>query len=245
LKRNQLEEFPFASILMPVRNEALYIEKSLNSVIRQNYPSDKLEVIISDGMSEDRTRSIINRIKEGNSQFNIKIIDNPGLIAPTALNTAMRNLKGSIIIRIDGHCEIAPDYVRNCVNHLIEKPIDGVGGPITTVGETPLSESIAVGMSSLFGVGGSAFRTYQDKAMLVDTVPFPAYTREIIYKAGPYDEELVRNQDDEFGSLAEGFFSLLISALVTTVEVTYGLCGGSIFSTDSGKCGFYRSIRVR
>mgnify|MGYP001767582969 CR=1 FL=1 len=67
-----------------------------------------------------------------------------------------------------------------------------------TIGETPLSQTIALAMSSPFGVGNSAFRTVSGKTMLVDTIPFPAYTRSIIQKAGLYDEELVRNQDDEY-----------------------------------------------
>jgi hypothetical protein len=55
-------------------------------------------------------------------------------------------------------------------------------------------------MSSAFGVGGSAFRTGKDTETFSDTVPFPAYTRSAIDRIGPYDEELVRNQDDEFNS---------------------------------------------
>jgi hypothetical protein len=66
------------------------------------------------------------------------------------------------------------------------------------VGQTPLAQVIATAMSSTFGVGGSAFRTVQDRSLLADTVPFPAYTRAIVEKAGGYDTELVRNQDDEY-----------------------------------------------
>jgi succinoglycan biosynthesis protein ExoA len=68
----------------------------------------------------------------------------------------------------------------NCIKHLLAGDVDGVGGPMQTIGEGHISEVIAIGMSSTFGVGGSAFRTMQGKTMFVDTVPFPAYTREII-----------------------------------------------------------------
>jgi succinoglycan biosynthesis protein ExoA len=67
-----------------------------------------------------------------------------------------------------------------------------------TIGETPMAKAIAIGMSSPFGVGNSAFRTTSGKSILVDTVPFPAYTRKVIERGGLYDEELVRNQDDEY-----------------------------------------------
>jgi hypothetical protein len=86
------------------------------------------------------------------------------------------------------------------VRHLAENEVDGVGGPLETIGETPLANLIARAMSSPFGVGGSAFRTVKDRTMLTDTVAFPAYTRKAIELAGPYDEELVRNQDDEYNS---------------------------------------------
>ena len=75
---------------------------------------------------------------------------------------------------------------------------EGVGGPLETVGQTRTAQVIAVAMSSGFGVGGAAFRTRQAWTGFVDTVAFPAYTRAAIRLAGPYDEELVRNQDDEY-----------------------------------------------
>jgi hypothetical protein len=84
------------------------------------------------------------------------------------------------------------------VGHLQREGVDGVGGVLDTVGETYLAKVIAAAMSTPFGVGNSAFRTTPDKTMFTDTVAFPAYTRAAVEKAGPYDEELVRNQDDEY-----------------------------------------------
>jgi succinoglycan biosynthesis protein ExoA len=101
-------------------------------------------------------------------------------------------------VRVDGHCEIAPDYIENCVFHLQKNEAEAVGGPIETIGETLTAKAIAVAMSSNFGVGGSAFRCVDDREMYVDTVAFPGYKREIFDKIGMFNEELVRNQDDEF-----------------------------------------------
>ncbi len=189
---------PFVSIIMPVRNEADAIKLSLRAVLHQDYPHDRMEVIIADGMSTDGTRQAIDALLRYHPDIPVTVLDNPGKIAPTGLNVAVAWARGDIIIRVDGHCEIARNYASRCVDHLLKRDVDGVGGPIETIGSTPLSQSIAVGMSSTFGVGGSAFRTIQDKAMLVDTVAFPAYKRQAIEKAGPFDEELVRNQDDEY-----------------------------------------------
>ncbi len=92
----------------------------------------------------------------------------------------------------------ASSYVRRCVEHLLAGGVEAVGGPIETVGETDEAQAIALAMSSWFGVGGSGFRTVKDRATLVETVAFPAYTRQTVQRIGPFDEELVRNQDDEY-----------------------------------------------
>ncbi|MBP6822088.1 MAG: glycosyltransferase family 2 protein [Acidobacteria bacterium] len=194
------KELPFVTVVMPVRNESGYIERCLNAVVEQDYPAERMEIIIADGMSTDTTREIIQSFQ---SRFaNIRLIDNPGKIAPTGLNRATEMAAGEIIARVDGHCEIAPDYISRAVEHLQnEEPngiVDGVGGPIETIGETATAEVIAAAMSSAFGVGNSAFRTVKDKTMLADSIAFPVYTRLIIERAGGYDEELVRNQDDEY-----------------------------------------------
>lgn len=187
---------PFVSILIPVHNEAAYIHRCLQAVLAQDYPADLMEVWIADGMSSDGTREIINDYTRHNP--NVFLVDNPGRIVPTGLNLLIPKAKGDIIIRVDGHCVIASDYVTNCVRHLREKGVDGVGGPMHTIGEDFVSETIALAMSSRFGVGNSSFRTETGQTKLADTVPFPAYTRAIIEKVGLYDEELVRNQDDEY-----------------------------------------------
>jgi hypothetical protein len=126
------------------------------------------------------------------------LIDNPEGIVATGLNRAMREARGEVIVRVDGHCEIASDYVRRCVLHLQDGTVQGVGGPLETIGQTPRAVAIAAAMSSTFGVGGSAFRTVRGRSMLTDTVAFPGYTRAIMDRAGAFDEELVRNQDDEY-----------------------------------------------
>ncbi|MFZ6031489.1 MAG: glycosyltransferase family 2 protein [Chloroflexota bacterium] len=192
-----LKSYPFISIILPIRNEAAYIHETLGAVLAQDYPHEYIEVLIADGMSTDATRRVIGNIGE-NTNVRLSILDNPGCIVSTGMNVALRQATGQIVVRVDGHCIIASDYVRRCVEHIQNDSVDGVGGPMNTVGEGFLAQAIAMAMSSIFGVGGTAFRTTAGKTMLVDTVPFPAYTRDIIEKAGFYDEELVRNQDDEY-----------------------------------------------
>ena len=187
---------PFVSVVMPVRNEETFIARSLNAVLAQDYPSERMEVIVADGSSTDLTRQIVQTFQARDPR--LKLINNPEKIVSTGLNLALQQAKGQVIVRVDGHCEIADDYVLRCVEHLLNDDVEGVGGPLETIGETPLACVIASTMSSFFGVGDSAFRTKRDRTMLTDTVAFPAYTRSIIERAGPFDEELVRNQDDEY-----------------------------------------------
>lgn len=184
------------TVIMPVRNEGAYIRNAIQSVLDQDYPAELMEIIVVDGMSTDNTREVVQELQARHK--NIHLLDNPGLIVPTGLNIAIKQARGEIIVRVDGHCEIEKDYVRNCVEVLVRENVEGVGGPMETIGQTEVSQAIALAMSSPFGVGGSAFRTIKDQRMYVDTVAFPAYKRETLIKAGSFDEELVRNQDDEY-----------------------------------------------
>lgn len=183
---------------MPIRNEADFIERSLGAVLAQDYPRDRFEVLIADGMSTDSTREIVRRVAGDHREIPVHILDNPGQIVPTGFNAALAQAKGEIVVRVDGHAVIAPDYVSRCVEQLAISDAWGVGGPIETIGTNAFGETVALAMSSPFGVGDSAFRTIKDKMMIVDTVAFPAYIRRAINTAGPLDEELVRNQDDEY-----------------------------------------------
>lgn len=191
-----MNNLPLVSVIMPVRDEAAYIERSLGSVLAQDYPADRLEILVVDGMSTDGTREVV--VAAQATRSNLRLLDNPRGIVPPGLNIGIAEARGDIVVRVDGHCEIATDYVRRCVEHLLADDVEAVGGPIETIGETAEAQAIALAMSSWFGVGGSAFRTINDRPMLVETVAFPAYARETLRRLGPFDEELVRNQDDEY-----------------------------------------------
>jgi lipopolysaccharide/colanic/teichoic acid biosynthesis glycosyltransferase/glycosyltransferase involved in cell wall biosynthesis len=194
--REPNNDWPLVSVVMPVRNEATLIKRCLEAVLAQDYPCERMEVIVADGVSTDGTNQIVQSFQTRHPA--LKLIKNPGKIVPTGLNLAIAQSHGEVIVRVDGHCEIAGDYVRRCVEHLLNDGVDGVGGPLETIGETSLAKVIAIAMSSVFGVGGAAFRTKTNQTMLTDTVAFPAYWRSIIERAGSFDEELVRNQDDEY-----------------------------------------------
>ena len=194
----QAPGMPFVTVVLPVRNEADFIAESLGAVLGQDYPRDRMEILVADGMSDDGTREAV--LAAAATDPRLRLVDNPARVVAPGLNRAVKESVGEIVVRVDGHCVIARDYVRRCVAHLQAGEADGVGGSVETVGSGPVAGAIARAMSSRFGVGDSAFRTLRNQTRLVDTVPFPAYTRAIMRRAGEFDEELVRNQDDEYNT---------------------------------------------
>jgi len=183
------------SFILPIRNEVQSIEKTIQSIISQTIEKD-YKIIVADGMSTDGTREILKNLQINNP--NIILIDNPEKIVSTGFNRALNESKGDIIIRVDGHCEIAPDYIQNCLECLEKINADCVGGATEHVASGLVGKSIKMAQSSLFGVGGVSFRKKVEKGEYVNTLAFGAYKREVFERIGGYDEELIRNQDDEF-----------------------------------------------
>lgn len=194
---------PFVSIILPVYNEAAFIVPVLSAILAQNYPADQMEILIVDGISTDNTRqkilSTVHRPPSTvyNPPSTVVILDNPAKIVPTALNIALRRAKGEIIIRVDGHTIIAPDYVRQCVEVLRRSGAENVGGRMNAEGRSVFGQAVALATSTPFGVGGGRFH-YSNAEEWVDTVYMGAWPRSVFEKIGLFDEELVRDQDDEF-----------------------------------------------
>lgn len=187
-------KLPFVSVIIPCRNEKKFIEKCLNSIITNDYPPKKIEILVVDGMSDDKTREII-KIFTKKYSF-IKLLDNPKKIVPTAMNIGLKSAQGNVIIRIDAHSWITQNFIIKNIECLRKTKADCVGGPIKSLSDTFMGKAISLAMSSLFGVGNARFR-YSQKSGYVDTLAFSAYRREVFDKIGLFDEEFIRNQDDE------------------------------------------------
>ncbi len=187
-------ELPSVSVVMPVRQEGAYIAAAVAAVLAQDYPADRYEVVVADGMSTDGTREALASLRR--IHHNLLVVDNPGRIAPTGLNAAIRASHGSVIVRIDGHTRVAPDYVRACVSALERTGADNAGGRMTALGDGAFGEAVAAATSSPFGVGNARFH-YSDHEEWVDTVYLGAWPRRVFDRIGLFDEELVRDQDDE------------------------------------------------
>ena len=189
------------SVIVPIYQEEKYISKCIDSMLSQDYPKDDLEIILVDGMSKDRTREIVATYT-AKYPF-IRMIDNPERIAPCAMNHGIKEAKGDVIMRLDAHVYYPKNYFSLLVEKLNELPgAENVGALCNTlpVNDSITAQSIAAVLSSSFGMGNSHFRVGADKEMEVDTVPFGCFHRSIFDKVGLYDEELVRNQDDELNA---------------------------------------------
>ena len=184
------------SVIMPVRNESKAIRCSLQAVLAQDYPPEKLEVLVADGRSDDGTREILQAIAAEDGR--VRIIDNPARIMASGFNKALSQARGEFIVMMGGHTEASPNYVSTCVRALWQGLAECAGGITETRSENNWAKAIALALSSRFGVGPVPFRLDCAQQKYVDTVAFGVYTRRVIDRIGVLDEELVRNQDDEF-----------------------------------------------
>lgn len=185
------------SVIVPIYNEEKYIEHCIQSILEQDYPKDDLEVLFVDGMSSDKTRSIVSSYSE-KYPF-IFLLDNPNRIVSYAMNVGIKASKGDIIMRLDAHSFYEKDYFSVLTKRLIELDADNVGVVCKTdvLNKTPKTLAIREVLSNKFGVGNSTFRTGVNKVKEVDTVPFGCWRRDVFEKYGLYDVRLVRNQDIE------------------------------------------------
>ena len=189
---------PFVSIVLPVRNEAAFIQENLRRLLQQDYPPDRFEIIVADGMSNDGTRKLVEEIAAADTR--VRVVDNPQQIAPTGMNILIGESRGEIILRMDGHTYVAEDFVKQSVLALVTRQdcdVWAVGGPIVNAAQTSMGQAIALAMSHPLGVGNAHHRNPHYEGFGEGTA-FPAMYAWVFDRIGLYDESLVRNQDDEF-----------------------------------------------
>ena len=193
---NGTDSLPLVSVLIPMRNEERHIEGCLRSLAAQDYPHERFEVLVLDGASDDRSREQVEQFMRGGG-LNLRLIDNPERKTAHGLNLGLAQASGEIIVRVDAHAAVWPDFLRESVVALAESGADAVGGPIESVGEGLVGEAIALAMSSPFGVGNAHFR-YSQEARYTDTAAFAAYRRDVFARIGDFTEEIDCGEDDEF-----------------------------------------------
>ncbi len=176
------QKWPFVSIIIPVFNEERHIGRCLKDVFSQDYPKEKMEVLVMDGMSRDGTRQVAQR-------FPVRVLDNPRHQRVFALNSGIKNAKGEIVVRIDARTLIPENYVRKCVETLLETGADNVGGVQKPIfGGDIMQKAIGLASCHPFGVGGAEFRL-GIKSGYVDSAYLGCFKKEVFDKVGLFDEE--------------------------------------------------------
>jgi glycosyltransferase involved in cell wall biosynthesis len=184
---------PTVTLVVAMRNEARHIDACLRSIVGQDYPPDRLEILAIDGRSTDASRSIAERALEGRPLA--RVLENPDVIQAAAWNRGIDMASGDVIGIVSGHATLGPGYVASAVAALERTGATMVGGPVHAIGEGVVGTAIATASVSPFGVGGARHH-YATEAVEVDTV-FMGLCRAEDYRRHRFDPRMVRNQDDE------------------------------------------------
>lgn len=196
-----MSDHPTVSIIIPCYNEQATIRKLLEALRLQTYPLDKMEVVISDGLSTDETLDVIGSFQKQHTDLSVRVVENKARSIPSGVNQAIRESRGEIIVRLDAHSMPIPEYVERCVAAHQSGKGNNVGGvwEIRPGTETWIAESISFAAAHPLGVGDAMYRL-NAKAGAVDTVPFGSFRRELIQRIGAFDETLLANEDYEFNT---------------------------------------------
>jgi glycosyltransferase involved in cell wall biosynthesis len=213
------ETFPAVSVIIPCRNERNFIGACVDSILASDYPADRLEVLVVDGMSTDGTPAVVDGIHARDSR--VRLVPNPKFITAAAFNTGIRESKGQVVMILGAHSEIGRDYVSLCVDALSRLGADNVGGVLKTIprDNTVLGRAIVRALSHPFGVGNARFRSGASEPVEVDTVFGGCYRREALERTGPFNEKLTFSQDMEFNIRFRKAGGKIM--LVPGIETTY------------------------
>lgn len=182
---------PRVTIAMPAYNEEHFIEACIASVQAQDYPHI-IEILVADGRSTDRTRELLERLAAADPR--IKMVDNPARLQAAGLGTLVKLAQGDVIVRMDVHCEYAPDYVRKCVETLESTGADNVGGAQRPRAKTFFQRALCAALASPLGVGGAKYRS-PDAEGFVETVFLGAFRRKVFETVGLWDPAAITNED--------------------------------------------------
>jgi cellulose synthase/poly-beta-1,6-N-acetylglucosamine synthase-like glycosyltransferase len=190
----QLDLCPSCSIVIPCLNEELYIEPVVRAAMEQEYPREKLEILVADGGSTDRTRAIVAALAAEDPR--VRLVDNPGRFPSAGMNEGIKRSRGAVIVRMDAHAEYALDYVRASVDALRRTGAANVGGAARPRHKGRFQQALCVALGSRLGMGGAAFRD-PDREGFVDTVFNGAFRREVFEQIGLFDASARTNEDAE------------------------------------------------
>ncbi|MFE9069082.1 glycosyltransferase family 2 protein [Streptomyces violaceusniger] len=186
-------QLPAVSVIMPVLNEERHLRNAVRHILEQEYDGE-MEVVIALGPSADRTDEIAAELVAEDPR--VHTVPNPTGRTPAALNAAIKASRHPVVVRVDGHGMLSPNYIATAVRLLEETGAQNVGGIMHAEGENDWEKAVAAAMTSKIGVGNAAFHTGGDAAP-AETVYLGVFRREALEQQGGYNEEFIRAQDWE------------------------------------------------
>ncbi len=236
---------PFLTIVMPVRNEARFISDTLAQLLSQEYPVDRYEILVCDGISDDATRTIVTEMAQQYSQ--IRLLDNPAHLSSAGRNVGFRNGRGDYFLVVDGHCFI-PSYklLRNVADCFEKSGADCLGRPqpLDPPGLTPFQKAVALARGSRLGHGGDSMIYGEYEGFASPVSNGAAYKREVFEKVGYVDEAFDAAEDVEFNYRVEkAGLSCYTSPLLTVRYYPRESLNGLFRQMQRYGMGRYRFIR--
>jgi len=189
------------SVVIPCYNEERFIGKALEQLADQ-FESDRYEIIVVDGMSDDGTRAVVEDFRKRHPGLRVTVVDNQARNIPTALNLGIAAAGGSIIARMDAHAVPSAGYIKRCVEVLREGTAGVVGMPciVRPGADTVVAHAIAAAVSHPFGIGDAKYRLGAGGPLqeAVDTVAFSCFRKSLGEELGGFNESLLTNEDYDF-----------------------------------------------
>jgi len=227
-------------VVIPVRNEASHIPACLESVLHQTFEPGRMSVTVIDGDSEDDTVPIVERV----GSTRVRILPNPQRSTAAGLNLGIRSGTADVVVRVDGHCHLAPDYVQRCVDLLARTGAGNVGGLMRPKGRGVVGEAMARALCSRFGIGDSRFH-FLERQEYVDSVYLGAFRRSVLAETGLYDESLPANEDFELNHrIRQAGYGVLLSPDIRSTYAPRDSLGGiarQFFRYGRGKARVMRT----
>jgi cellulose synthase/poly-beta-1,6-N-acetylglucosamine synthase-like glycosyltransferase len=185
---------PLVTVAIACKDEEGYIEACVRGVQAQDWPRDRLEILVADGMSLDATREILGRLAAEDSR--IRLVDNPARIQAAGINECIRRARGEVIVRMDARSAYARDYVRQCILALDRTGADNVGGAARPMAKTFFQRCVAAALRSPLGIGGWKYRN-PDEQGFVESVWQGAFRRHVFEGVGMFDPKAGNHEDAE------------------------------------------------
>lgn len=178
-------------------NEEDYLPKLLSDLKAQDYPHNKIEVLLIDSMSTDNTRQIMDSFAKDNDFLSVKVFENPKKLIPCGHNVALDNYRGDALIRLDAHASMPHNFISSNVAVLESGEVASGGRRPNIIDDlTPFKETLLSAEQSMFGSGFASYRN-SNKKMYASSLFCGMYKREVYDKVGRYNDLLPRSEDND------------------------------------------------